>query len=126
MAVDPRLPGAQLERGDVGDESIEQLTAISEARNLRYLCHSSDLPPLVWTVIYRGCVLTIGFGHFFGSSSFGGQALMCATFAVLPGMTILAVLELAHPYQGSMAISDAPFRYSLSRMNAMSEFKTAR
>jgi hypothetical protein len=97
------------------DKSIDQLNSISESRSLRYLYYSSDLPPVVWTVIYLGCVITIGFSYFFGSTSFAGQALMCATFAVLLGLTILAVLELAHPYQGSIAISDSPFRYSLSR-----------
>jgi len=40
-------------------------------------------------------------------------------------MTILAILELAHPYQGVVTISNAPFRYALSRMEAAASYKMA-
>jgi len=42
---------------------------------------------------------------------------MCGFFSVLLGMTILAIIELAHPYQGTVTISDEPFRYALLRMD---------
>jgi Protein of unknown function (DUF4239) len=108
------------------DKSIDQLNTISEARSLRYIYYSTDLPSVVWMVIYLGCAITIGFSYFFGSRVFRAQALMCATFATLLGITILAVLELAHPYQGTVTLSNEPYVYSLSRMDAMTGFKTAR
>jgi len=33
-------------------------------------------------------------------------------------MTILAILELAHPYQGVVTISNEPYRYALARMDS--------
>jgi hypothetical protein len=44
---------------------------------------------------------------------------MCAIFASLLGLTIDAILELAHPYQGAVTVSDRPLRYALMRMDDM-------
>jgi hypothetical protein len=44
---------------------------------------------------------------------------MCGIFSSLLGLTILAILELAHPYQGTVTVSDAPFRFAITRMNEM-------
>ena len=79
----------------------------------------------MWTVIYLGCLMTIGFSYFFGSNVFRAQALMCGFFSILLGMTILAILELAHPYQGVVTISDKPYRYALARMEEAGSFKLA-
>jgi hypothetical protein len=98
------------------DKAIVQVAAISQARSLRTLFYGEDLPSVVWFVIYLGCAITIGFGYFFGNDLFRAQITMCAFFSILLGVTILAILELAHPYQGAVTISDQPFRYALARM----------
>jgi hypothetical protein len=98
------------------DKSVDQVAALSDARQLRYLYYSEDLPSVIWIVIYVGCLITLGFGYFFGTRLFRAQAIMIATFAALIGLTILAITELAGPYQGAVVVSDAPFRYALSSM----------
>lgn len=105
------------------DKSVDQLNAISAARSMRFLYYEGDLPSVVWTVIYLGCFITIGFSYFFGSSVFRAQVLMCAIFSILLGITILAILELAHPYQGTVTISNEAFRYALMRMRELSAYK---
>lgn len=107
------------------DKSIDQLSLISRARSERFDYYQQDLPSVVWTVIYLGCVMTIGFSYFFGSNIFRAQVLMCGFFSILLGMTILAILELAHPYQGVVTISDEPFRYALARMETAKSYKMA-
>src|SRR6204780_725231 len=107
------------------DKSIDQLNLISQARSERYNYYEQDLPSVVWTVIYLGCLMTIGFSYFFGSNVFRAQVLMCGFFSILLGMTILAILELAHPYQGVVTISNEPYRYALSRMEAADSYKMA-
>jgi hypothetical protein len=107
------------------DKSIDQLNLVSQARSQRFNFYEEDLPSVVWTVIYLGCLMTIGFSYFFGSNVFRAQVLMCGFFSILLGMTILAILELAHPYQGVVTISDEPYRYALSRMEAARDFKMA-
>jgi hypothetical protein len=108
------------------DKSIDQLDLINQARSIRFLFYEGDLPSVVWIVIYLGCVITIGFSYFFGSNVFRAQELMCGFFSVLLGMTILAIIELAHPYQGTVTISDEPFRYALLRMDEAENYGTSR
>jgi hypothetical protein len=107
------------------DKSIDELNEISQARSQRLLFYDDDLPSVVWMVIYLGCVITIGFSYFFGGDIFRAQLTMCLFFSILLGMTILAILELAHPYQGVVTISDAPFRYALARMRELAGYKMA-
>jgi hypothetical protein len=101
------------------DKSFDQLTQLSTAFSLRYLYSRENLPSVVWMVIYAGLLITIGFSYFFGLETFPSQALMCAIFASLLGLTIVAILELAHPYQGAVTVSDRPFKYALMRMDDM-------
>jgi hypothetical protein len=107
------------------DKAIDELNLISRARAQRFDYYQQDLPSVVWMVIYLGCLMTIGFSYFFGSNIFRAQVLMCGFFSVLLGLTILAILELAHPYQGTVTISDEPFRYALARMEAANSYKMA-
>ncbi|MGO9606808.1 MAG: DUF4239 domain-containing protein [Candidatus Binataceae bacterium] len=107
------------------DKAIDQLNIIGQARNERILFYDDDLPSVVWLIIYLGCAITIGFGYFFGSNVFRAQAAMCAFFSIMLGITILAILELAHPYQGTVTITDEPFRYALSRMEEVGKYKMA-
>jgi len=101
------------------DKSFDQLAKLTQVTSLRYLYSKENLPSVVWLVIYAGLFITIGFSYFFGLETFGSQALMCAIFSTLLGLTILAILELAHPYQGSVVVSAQPLRYALSRMDDM-------
>jgi Protein of unknown function (DUF4239) len=103
------------------DKSFDQLTQLSKEVSLRYLYCRENLPLVVWVVIYAGLLITISFSYFFGLETFGSQALMCAIFSSLLGLTLLAIIELAHPYQGSVTISDQPFTYALMRMDDMDE-----
>jgi hypothetical protein len=96
--------------------ALAQLSQISQTRSQRLLFYNDDLPPMVWLIIYLGCIITIGFSYFFGSRDFRAQGIMCAFFSIWLGVTILAILELAHPYHGMMLIPDDPYRYAISRM----------
>ncbi len=107
------------------DKAIDQLNLVSQMRSLRLLFYDDDLPSVVWFVIYLGCLITIGFSYFFGSHVFRAQVVMCVFFSVLLGVTILAILELAHPYQGVVTISDEPFRYALARMEEVNNYRMA-
>jgi hypothetical protein len=71
-------------------------------------------------------LITIGFSYFFGGDIFRAQMTMCLFFSILLGMTILAILEMAHPYQGRVVVSDQPFRYALGRMQELAGYKMAK
>lgn len=103
----------------VVDKSYDQIQLITVDRSLRYMYGSEEFPSVVWLVIYAGLIITIGFSYFFGLDKFPSQALMCGIFSSLLGLTILAILELAHPYQGAVVVSDVPFKFAIARMDVM-------
>lgn len=105
--------------------ALEQLSQISQTRSQRLLFYHDDLPSMVWLIIYLGCIITIGFSYFFASRDFRAQVVMCAFFSIWLGITILAILELAHPYHGMMTVSDDPYRYAISRMEEASSMMPA-
>jgi hypothetical protein len=98
------------------DKSVDQMTQLSDFRRLRYVYYSADLPSVIWIVIYVGCVITLGFSYFFVTRRFRHQAIMCGTFAALIGLTILAISELATPYQGAVVVSNEAFRMVAASM----------
>ena len=108
------------------EKSFDALAEVSTARAMRYMYYSEDLPGMVWMVIYVGLFITVGFGYFFGLETFKSQALMCAVFAGLLGLTILAILELSHPYQGTHPVSAFPLEYAQKRMDAIDEVAAGR
>ncbi len=108
------------------DKAIDQLNEISRTRSERLLFYDDDLPAVVWLVIYLGCLITIGFSYFFGGDIFRAQMTMCLFFSILLGMTILAILEMAHPHQGRVAVPDQPFRYALARMQELANYRMAK
>ena len=105
------------------DKALKQLSQISQTRSQRLLFYHDDLPSMVWLIIYLGCIITIGFSYFFSSHDFRAQVVMCAFFSIWLGITILAILELAHPYHGMMTIPDDPYRYAISRMEEATNYK---
>jgi hypothetical protein len=109
-------PNAQQQ--DIVDKALDQMSALSDARRLRYVYYSEDLPSVIWIVIYVGAVITLGFSYFFSTHLFRSQAIMSATFAALIGLTILAISELATPYQGAVVVSDEGFRFLVDSMDS--------
>ncbi|HVN64674.1 MAG TPA: DUF4239 domain-containing protein [Candidatus Binataceae bacterium] len=100
------------------DKSIDQMDVLNDARRLRYVYYTEDLPSVVWIVIYVGCVITLGFSYFFGAKHYRAQALMCGAFAALIGLTILAISELSTPYSGAVHVSSEAFQTVLTGMSA--------
>jgi Protein of unknown function (DUF4239) len=99
------------------DKCLADMGQLTDARELRYMYYKEDLPSVIWIVIYVGCVITIAFSYFFGTRRRGSQAIMCGTFAALIGLTILAVSELSNPYQGTVNVSAAPFKFVISTID---------
>jgi Protein of unknown function (DUF4239) len=99
------------------DKCLGDLGQLSDARELRYLFYKEDLPAVIWIVIYVGCLITISFSYFFGTRRQRSQAIMCGTFAALIGLTILAISELANPYQGTINVSAEPFKFVISTID---------
>jgi hypothetical protein len=101
------------------DKSLDQLDQITDSGADRDLFYAESLPTMVWLIIYLGGIIVIAFSYFFGLKAFRSQALMVAIFAGLLGLTILAVLELAHPYRGRQTVSIIPMRHAQLQIDAI-------
>ena len=101
------------------DKSLDQLDEITDSGADRDLFYAESLPTMVWLIIYLGGIIVIAFSYFFGLKAFKSQALMVAIFAGLLGLTILAVQELAHPYQGRQTVSVIPMEHALLQIDAI-------
>jgi hypothetical protein len=99
------------------DKSLDAMDQLSDARRLRYVYYHEDLPSVVWIIIYIGAAITIGFSYFFSPRNPRYQIVMCATFAALIGLTIMAISELSSPYQGAVNVSSAPFRFVINMID---------
>jgi hypothetical protein len=99
------------------DKSYDQLQQLAEDGSLHYFYGAEEFRPVVWRVIYIGLFITMGFSYIFGIDTFPSQALMCAIFSSLLGLSMLAILELIHSCQQSVVGSGVPLRFALTRMN---------
>jgi Protein of unknown function (DUF4239) len=114
-----RIKPTTIEQQVFLDKSVDQMTQLSDLRRLRFVYYSEDLPSVIWIVIYAGCVITLGFSYFFVTRRFRQQAIMYGTFAALIGLTILAISELATPYQGAVVVSNQAFKILAASINRM-------
>jgi hypothetical protein len=72
---------------------------------------------IVWTVIIFGAVATIVLSFFFFTEHRLLQAFTSMFFAMLIGLTIVAIDDLSHPYQGFSRISPTGFRELLREID---------
>ena len=90
-------------------KAMDQITKLFEARQQRMLYSQSNIPVIVWIVIIFGAGVTIALSFFFFTTHRLLQAFTSMLFAMLIGLTIVAIYDLSHPYQGYTRISPTGF-----------------
>ncbi len=98
-------------------KGLDQISRLFEARQQRILFSQSNIPVIVWTVIIFGAVATIVLSFFFFTEHRLLQAFTSMFFAMLIGLTIVAIDDLSHPYQGFSRISPTGFRELLREID---------
>jgi hypothetical protein len=99
---------------------MDQITRLFEARQERILYSQSNIPVIVWIVIMFGAGVTIALSFFFFTRHHLLQALTTMLFAMLIGLTIVAIYDLSHPYQGYTRITPTGFRQLLGDIDGHS------
>lgn len=119
MSLDPQTQ----KQGITYGKAMDQISKLFEARQQRILYSQSNIPGIVWTVIIFGALVTISLSFFFFTQHRMLQAVTSMLFAMLVGLTIIAIYDLSHPYQGFSRISPTGFKELLheidSRTSAM-------
>ena len=98
------------------ERTLQLLGRLNDARESRYMYYGDQLPGIVWLLIYFGFIINVVFTGCFATKHFWAQALMCAAFSILIGITMLGITELSHPYQGDVHILVQPMQSALSAM----------
>jgi Protein of unknown function (DUF4239) len=93
--------------------ALEIVTQVSRIRTLMFEQRTAPIPWLLLAaLVFWASVLFLGFGMFARANATLIGALFLGAFSVTGA--IFLVLELSHPYEGLMHLSDAPIRTALS------------
>lgn len=95
-------------------ESLDRLSAFSDARRGRIYEAMDQVPISVWFVMLLGASFTIAFPFFFGVRSVRSQSLMTAALTALSAALLYLVFALDTPFSGDAWISPAPFQRALA------------
>jgi hypothetical protein len=98
------------------DHTISELRALSEHRRIRLLQNAFRLPVVLWLVLIVGGMVTIASASMFGSANTGLHAIQVFAFSLLLALVLVAVADIARPFQGGVHVSDIAFRRAQQNM----------
>lgn len=106
---------AESQNAQVGNayfqEGLDQLTQLGTLRRERLFSASESLPPIFWIILISGGILTVTFAGAFAVESWSLHVGMVAVLASLISVLLLLIVELNHPYQGDIRVSDHSYRF---------------
>jgi Protein of unknown function (DUF4239) len=91
------------------DHTFSELTELTEHRRMRQLQSESGLPGILWSVLIVGAVITISSACLFGTRSFSLHCLQVLGLSTLVALSLVAVAEIARPFQGSVRVNPDAF-----------------
>lgn len=92
------------------DHALYELSSVAEHRRLRQLQSVSRLPGVLWFVLIIGGALTIMSSCMFGSESSWLHGLQVFAFSLMITLALVAIGDIDRPYQGSVHVSNTPFK----------------
>ena len=90
--------------GIVVAEILRNVDRISDMRRQRLVAATGIVPGVIWTVLFTGAFLTIGFTFFFGAANVRAQAAMSGALAVLIFLGLLTIVAIDHPFAGTVKV----------------------
>jgi hypothetical protein len=90
-------------------EAIEAANQLDDARRERIDQASDGVPPLLWTALILGAIVTIGFAYFFGMKSIIAHAVVMFSLTAIFACLLLVVYELNYPFGGLVKITPEAF-----------------
>jgi hypothetical protein len=86
------------------EEVFRQLDNVTAARRARLHLATGLVPNVIWTVLFMGALLTVGFTLFFGSENLLAQVAMTGVLSVLVTMGLVVIISIDHPFTGPVYI----------------------
>jgi hypothetical protein len=85
-------------------EILRDVDRISEMRRQRLVAASGIVPGIIWTVLFAGAFITIGFTFFFGSANLRAQVVMSGALSILIFLGLLTIVAIDHPFAGAVKV----------------------
>jgi high-affinity Fe2+/Pb2+ permease len=73
-------------------------------RRQRLVAASGIVPGIIWTVLFTGAFITIGFTFFFGAANLRAQVVMSGALSILIFLGLLTIVAIDHPFAGSVKV----------------------
>lgn len=91
--------------GAILAEVLHQLDLLTDARRTRLVVAAGVVPGVLWTVLFAGAILTVGFTFFFGAPNLRAQTAMTGilTLLIFSGLFVIVVID--HPFAGSVRVA---------------------
>lgn len=100
------------------DHALYELSTLTEHRQIRQLQTTSKLPGILWCVLLIGGVLTVFSACMFGMESTLMHGIQVFSFSLLVSLALVAIGDIDRPFQGTVHVSDSPFRRAQANMQA--------
>ncbi len=93
---------------------FNQLDTLTQARRSRLHLAIGIVPPVLWTVLILGGVLTVGFTLFFGTKNLRAQILMTGILSIVVFMSLFVIVAINHPFTGPVHVDSEPLHTVLT------------
>ena len=100
----------------VASELFKHIDKINSSRVIRTNLSKGIVPDLLWSILFIGAILTIGFTLFFAGESVFMQSSMTAITSMVMLMALLIIISFDHPFTGEVSISSEPLQSALKDM----------
>jgi hypothetical protein len=104
--VRPASPG----EATANDHALSQLSDLAGYRRIRMVEYGTHLPGVLWFVLILGAVVTVASTCLFGNANGVLHTIQVTAFSLLISLALVAIADINRPYQGSVHVSDYPFR----------------
>jgi hypothetical protein len=91
------------------EQTMTELSNITQHRRIRQLQSESRLPGILWTVLIVGALITIMSSCLFGSEYPVLHMLQVVTLALMFSLALAAVADINHPFQGAVHVNPTGF-----------------
>ena len=94
--------------------ALTQLGTLSDSRQARLEAALSDIPTVIWILLWGGGAIIVALTFLFVLSDGRWQAVMTTALAAQIGFILFLIGTLDNPFYGAARISDQPIRQALS------------
>ena len=103
------------------DHALGELNSMTEHRRIRLLESRTQLPPILWSVLIVGGIVTVASSCLFGAESMRTHMVQVFAIAFLVSLTLVAIAQVDRPYQGDVRVAPDGFRFALDSFDHWSQ-----